>query len=68
MQRHVRLAYVFAYAASAEWAAAACRWADEAKPGSLDRLRSFPVTGKDLERLDCDMKDPMTPIKIFSSG
>ena len=39
-------AYVFAYAASAEWAAAACRWADEANRGFLDRVRAFSVPGK----------------------
>ena len=48
-------AYVFAYAASAEWAAAACRWADEANRGFLDRVRAFSLTGQDLERLDYDM-------------
>src|SRR5262249_35235403 len=48
-------AYVFAYAASAEWAEALVNWAREVNPSFLNRARSFSLQASDLERLDYDM-------------
>ena len=49
-------AYVFAYAASREWASAVCAWAEEAKPGFVARIRIYQAGASRTGPLDYDFQ------------